>query len=50
MLARHGHTEIVKNLAPLADNPNAPNNIGETPIYCAAKNGLTEIVTILAPS
>ena len=33
----------------LADNPNAPNEDGDTPIYCAAKNGQTEIVKILAP-
>ena len=33
----------------LADNPNAQNEDGDTPIYCAAKNGQTEIVKILAP-
>ena len=33
----------------LADNTNAPNENGDTPIYCAAKNGQTEIVKILAP-
>ena len=27
-----GHTEIVKILAPLTDNPNAPTNSGNTPI------------------
>ena len=31
--------EIVKSLVLLIDNPNAPNNYGETPIYCAACNG-----------
>ena len=42
-------TEIVKVLAPLTDNPNVPNNHGETPIYRATCNGYTEIVKILAP-
>ena len=42
--ARNGHTEIVKILAPLMDNPNAPNNVGDTPILMA-KN--TEIRSIL---
>ena len=36
-------------MAPLTDNPNAPNDRGETPIYWAAKNGYIEIVKILAP-
>ena len=27
------HTGIVKILATLTDNPNAPNNNGDTPIY-----------------
>ena len=44
-----GHTEIVKILAPLADNPNAPNNNGRTPIHWAARYGHTEIVKILTP-
>ena len=43
------HTEIVKILAPLADNPNAPDKDGLTPIHAAADNGHTEIVNILAP-
>ena len=41
--------EIVKILAPLTDNPNAPNIDGKTPIYWAAKRGHIEIVKILAP-
>ena len=41
--------EIVKILAPLTDNPNAPDNFGQTPIYWAVHNGHTEIVKILAP-
>ena len=42
-----GHTEIVKILVPLTDNPNAPNNFGMTPIYKAAQCNNTEIVKIL---
>ena len=39
----------VKILAPLTDNPNAPDKFGGTPIYWAALKGHTEIVKILAP-
>ena len=47
--AKNGHTEIVKILAPLMNNPNTPARLnGETPIYVAARNGYTEIVKILA--
>ena len=42
-------TEIVKILAPLTDNPNAPDNVGWTPIHSAAFKGHTEIVKILLP-
>ena len=41
--------EMIKNLVPLTDNPNAPNENGVTPIYMAAHIGNTEIVKILAP-
>ena len=41
--------EVVKILAPLLDNPNAPCKSGKTPIQEAAYNGHTEIVKILAP-
>ena len=44
-----GLTEIVKILAPLTENPNAPDRNGYTPIICAAHNGHTEIVKILVP-
>ena len=40
--------QIVKILAPLTDNPNAPDEEGTTPIYWAACHGHTEIVKILA--
>ena len=43
------YAKIVKFLAPLTDNPNAPDNDGWTPIHQAANNGHTEIVKILAP-
>ena len=49
MAAMNGNIEIVKILAPLTANPNAPNNYGETPIHKASWNGHTEIVKILAP-
>ena len=42
-------TEIVRILAPLMDNPNAPDENGDTPIHEAALNGHTEIVKILGP-
>ena len=41
--------EIVKILAALTDNPNAPNQWGDTPIFWAAHNGHTEIVKTMAP-
>ena len=37
LAASNGHTEIVKILAPLTDNPNAPDNDGKTP-SSVAKN------------
>ena len=43
------NTEMVKILAPLTDNPNAPDRNGDTPIHEAAENGHTEIVKILVP-
>ena len=47
--AKYGYAEIIKILAPLTDNPNAPDINGFTPIYMAAWNGYTEIVQILTP-
>ena len=41
--------EIVKILAPLTDNPNAPNKDGNTPVSIAVHYGYTEILKILAP-
>ena len=38
---------VQKFLAPLTENPNAPNKNGWTPIHKAAMNGYTEIVKIL---
>ena len=43
------HFEIIKILAPLTENSNAPNEQGQTPIHWAAYQGYTEIVKILAP-
>ena len=42
-----GLVEIVRILAPLTGNPNAPDGYGQTPLYWAAQNGHTEIVKIL---
>ena len=36
-------------MAPLTDNPNAPNRYGETPIWLAACRGYIDIVKFLAP-
>ena len=47
--AINGHTEIIKSLVPLTENPNVPNFNGETPIHWAVYNGHTEIVKILVP-
>ena len=41
--------EIVEIVAPLTNNPNAPNEDGSTPIHLAAWKGYTEIVKILVP-
>ena len=51
LAVQYGHTEIVKILAPLRDNPNAPDEVGITQIYWATWNGYigTEIVKILVP-
>ena len=42
-------TEILKILAPLTDNPNAPDENGRTPIHNAAYWGHIEMVKILVP-
>ena len=42
------HAEVIKILAPLTDNFNAPDEHGNTPIYWAAHGGHTDIVKILA--
>ena len=47
--AYQGHTEIVKILSSLTDNPNAPDKKGATSIHYAVSKGCTEIVKILAP-
>ena len=51
MAARNQYTgpEIIKILAPLVENPNAPDPDGMTPIHQAAKDGHLEIIKILAP-
>ena len=42
-------TQIVKILAPLMTNSNAPDTYGRTPVYFAAQNGHTEMVKTLVP-
>ena len=46
MAAKYGHTEIVKILAPLVENPNSRTD-GYTPIQIASMKGHPEIVRIL---
>ena len=41
------YVEAVEIMAPLFDNPNAPDENGRTPIYWAELSGHTEIVKIL---
>ena len=43
-----GHTEVVKILALITENPNVPVVNGFTPIYVAAQKGHSEIVKFLA--
>ena len=45
--AREGHTEIIKIVSHLTDNPKALDDNGQTPIHLAAANGHTEKVKIL---
>ena len=33
----------------MTDNPNAPNNDGNTPIFEAAREGQSDVIKILAP-
>ena len=42
--AWNGHIEIVKILAPLTDNPNAPNNFGHTPMDVAMSKTIRDIL------
>ena len=44
---KEGHTEIVKILAPLTDNPNDTSINGKIPIDYAKEFGHTDIVKIL---
>ena len=39
-----GNTEIVKILAPLTDNPNAPNKNGESPSSLTKNAGIRKIL------
>ena len=44
-----GYVEVIKILAPLTRNPNAPNQHGVTPIDCAVQKGHIDIIKFLAP-
>ena len=46
--SKMSNLEIVKIIAPLTDNPNAPDEYGNTPIYWSAVNRHKEIAKILA--
>ena len=48
--ARSGDVRLIKCLVLLAENPNAPDHNGCTPIHVAARLGLSDIVKILAPT
>ena len=46
-IAWHGYTEIFKFLALLTDDPNSPDNIGQTPYIIARFRGGKEIQKFL---
>ena len=45
--AIYGQTDVVKALVACTDNPNGPNNDGETPLHFAAIKGHIEVVKVL---
>ena len=45
--ALHGKLEVIKILAPLTDNPNSRDELGETPMDCAVRAGHSEVVKFL---
>ena len=47
--AKNGQVDIIKELLPLTDNPNAPDRYEGTPIYAAAVYGHSDIIELLAP-
>ena len=47
LAAYAGNVEVVKFLAPLVENCNAPNKSGDTPIQWAAEDGHQDVVDIL---
>ena len=48
--SENGHSDVVKVLAPISNNPNAPDHgiNGCTPILLAAMNGHVEVIKVLA--
>ena len=49
LASSYGFVKLLKFLATLVDNPNAPKSNGMTPLHSAAKNGHLKIVEFLAP-
>lgn len=45
--AEYGHSELVKYLLCVGSRPDFENNIGETPIHLAAKNGFLSVIKVL---
>ena len=45
--AREGHLDVIKFLAPLTENPNAPDKHGNTPIDLAIRRGHNEVAQFL---
>ena len=47
--AKNGQVDIIKELLPLTDNPNAPDRYDGTPIYAARVHGHSDVIKLLAP-
>ncbi|KAJ5957119.1 hypothetical protein N7501_011398 [Penicillium viridicatum] len=43
----YGHSELVKYLLRVGSGPDFENNLGETPIHLAAKNGFLSVIKVL---
>ncbi|KGO41766.1 hypothetical protein PEX1_031150 [Penicillium expansum] len=45
--AEYGHSELVKYLLRVGSGPDFENNLGETPMHLAAKNGFLSVIKVL---